>query len=86
MVTVLKSDSITDYIRSVLFHNELIGFLKPIEANYELYFRDKLLIKVIVWELYENWNESCSENKLDKHHAFACGLHITGNQLFNAIE
>ena len=86
MVTVLKSNSITDHIRSVLFHNELIGFLKPIEANYELYFRDKLLIKVIVWELYENWNESCSENKLDKHHAFACGLHITSNQLFNAIE
>ena len=61
----------------------------PIEANDELNLVDELLIEVIVWELYENWNmESIkprSEHKLDKHHVCTCSLHVASNQLFNAI-
>ena len=44
MITVLQTDCVTNYVWSMLLHNELIGFLKPIEANDELYFVDKLLI------------------------------------------
>ena len=89
MVTVFYTNSITDNIRCVLLHNELIRFKEPIEANDELNLVDELLIKFTVWELYENWNlesiKLLSEHKLDKHHACTSSLQIASYQLFNAI-
>ena len=86
MVAVLQADSIRNYICCVLIHDELIRFLKPIEANNELYFVDKLLIVRIVWELYKDRIESATENELDKLHIFACSLQIARYQLLDAIE